>query len=317
VSATWSLRSRRTVAAAVTALALVVSLLGVDAAVPAASGAAVSGSQHEVPYHGAPGVTFLCGPDGAYGCTPGYQGTNVPSKAWQAYGCPNASGCPATPHNCTLYAAFRLNQAGVVPSWTADASSWANQAAVRGVAVNQTPAVGSIAEWNLGKGHVAYVEGFDANGIILSMDWWSSPTATPGWPKGYTSVVYIAKNSAAWPDNFIHFRDVIGSYAVSFTSSEYDSLTKAADYFGVRRSDVLVYGVQVLLFIDAATRSSGGLHVTAPTPSGGSRSRVANYYDTARLNEVRQLAQRTGVTTQQLHDIGADVLIYLWWVNTH
>jgi hypothetical protein len=298
-------------------VALVVSVLGVDLAAPGTSGAAVSATQHELPYHGAPGVTFICGPDSAYGCTPGYHGTNVPANAWQAYGCPNASGCPTTPHNCTLYAAFRLNQVGVVPNWTADASSWANQAASRGVVVNQTAAVGAIAEWNLGKGHVAYVEGFDANGVVLTMDWWSSPTATPSWPKGYTSLVYIAKNSIAWPDNFIHFRDVIGSYSVTFSATDYANLTQAADYFDIRRSDVTVYGARLLLFLDAVTRSSGGLHLTPPPAPTGTQTRVANYYDVAELNAVKELALRTGVTPVQLHDIGAHLLIYLWYISTH
>jgi PKD repeat protein len=193
------------------------SLAGTGVIDAAPAGAAVSNTQHLLPAFGAEGVTFQCGPDNAYGCTPGYTGSNVPAYMWDAYGCDNgASGCPDTPHNCTLYAAYKLNQIGVVPNWWDDPTNWATQAATRGERVDQSPAVGSFAQWNLGKGHVAYVEGVDATGITLTMDWWSSAVQTPLWPNGYTSRVRIARTSPAYPDNFIHYEDVTPT--ASFTA---------------------------------------------------------------------------------------------------
>jgi len=169
--------------------------------------AAVATTQHQHPSLGVPGVStpYLCGPDVGYSCTSGYTGTNATGWARNYYGCPYASGCPAgTPHNCTLYAAFRLMQNGVTLSWYDNANRWAIQANSHGTPVDQSPAVGSIAQWNSGSGHVAYVEASDASGITITMD--DYYTSKP-WPNGYTARVHIAIGSQAWPDNFIHFKD--------------------------------------------------------------------------------------------------------------
>jgi surface antigen len=154
-------------------------------------------------------VSYICKPTGGYSCTTasGYKGTNATGWAWTDYGCPSyASGCPNTPHNCTLYAAYRLMQNGVnYPGWYDNANKWAQQANLHGVAVNQTPAVGAIAQWNSGtNGHVAYVEASDSGGITLTMD--DYYTSLP-YPNGYTATVHINKGSQAWPDNFIHSKD--------------------------------------------------------------------------------------------------------------
>ena len=200
--------SNRTARAVTAAVVAVAAWAGVLSAGTVPANASVAGTQHVLPAFGASGVSFLCGPDIAYSCTPGYTGTNVPASAWAAYGCPNASGCPSTPHNCTLYAMYRLNLVGVVPNWSADASAWAANASADGVKVDQTATAGAIAQWNAFKGHVAYVESVSASSVTLTMDWWSSATATPYWPDGYTSRVRIAVDSPAWPDNFLHFKDV-------------------------------------------------------------------------------------------------------------
>ena len=93
----------------------------------------------------------------------GYDGSNAIGWAAHDYGCPYASGCSTgTPHNCTLYAAFRLMENGYGnPGWSDNADEWAIRASENGVPVNQTPDVGSIAEWNGGVGHVAYVESWE------------------------------------------------------------------------------------------------------------------------------------------------------------
>ena len=175
------------------------------------SSASVASTQHEHPNSGVAGVDVLC-TSSDYSCTPGYTGSNATGWAWTFYGCPNyASGCGVgTPHNCTLYAAFRLMQNGYAnPGWSGNANQWAVEASRHGVLVNQTPAVGAIAEWNSGDGgHVAYVEASTSGGITLTMDDWYD--AAP-YPNGYTREVHIAPGSPAWPDNFIHFKDQGGS----------------------------------------------------------------------------------------------------------
>lgn len=174
------------------------------------SPAAVAMTQNKHPNLGVPGVSYRppvgCEPDPGYSCTPGYTGTNATGWAWSFYGCPKqASGCSAgTPHNCTLYVAFRLMQNGVTLNWYDDAKNWSIRANSSHVPVDQTPAVGAIAQWNSGiSGHVAYVEASDASGITITMD--DYYTSQP-WPNGYTARVHIAIGSPAWPDNFIHFQ---------------------------------------------------------------------------------------------------------------
>ena len=193
---------------------MVLVVLGTSIAIVTASGstraeAAVSSSQHSHPNLGVSGVTYLCGPTTGYSCTPGYTGTNASGWAWSDYGCPSyASGCPGSPHNCTLYAAFRLMGNGYGnPGWSANATNWASDASAHGVAVDQSPVVGSIAQWNLGVGHVAYVEQVNKTNIVISMD--DYYTSNP-WPVGYTASVQINNGSPAWPDNFIHFKDQEG-----------------------------------------------------------------------------------------------------------
>ncbi len=212
----WLARLGAPILAAVVLVALLAAL-GPAGERPA--GAAVASTQNLLPSVGATGVTYLCGPNAAYGCTPGYTGDNVPASMWSAYGCDNASGCPDTPHNCYLWIAYRLNQEGIVPTWTADASDWDTNAAATGVPVDQTPAVGSVAQWNLApKGHVAWVESLGADGsITLTMDWWGSAATTPSTPGGYTAWIKIDSGSPAWPDNFLHYEQV--AVTAAFTKS--------------------------------------------------------------------------------------------------
>ena len=185
--------------------------------------AAVATTQHELPGSGSPGVMVECQSAG-YSCTPGYSGSNATGWAWVDYGCPSyAAGCAAgTPHNCTLYAAFRLMRNGYGnPGWSGNADQWAEKASAHGTLVNQTPDVGAIAEWNSdGDGHVAYVESSDSGGITLTMDDWSDRAP---YPNGYTAEMHIAPGSPAWPDNFIHFADQSGSGSATASSAPSDS----------------------------------------------------------------------------------------------
>ncbi|WP_189155668.1 FG-GAP-like repeat-containing protein [Lentzea pudingi] len=109
-------------------------------------------------------------------------------------------------HNCTNYAAYRLQRNGANASYLQGhgmAYQWGSRAAQYGVPVNSTPAVGAIAWWaaNSGgsgsTGHVAYVEEVGPGYIVVSEDNWGGnfhwKKMTPG---GY------------YPTGFIHFKDM-------------------------------------------------------------------------------------------------------------
>jgi surface antigen len=91
------------------------------------------------------------------------------------------------------------------------ATAWAANAQSHGVTVNQTPTVGSVAQWyandpNIGSdGHVAIVEQVGPNDsyIVISQDNWSSDVDKYGWA---LILANTANQGEPWPDNFIHFR---------------------------------------------------------------------------------------------------------------
>lgn len=141
---------------------------------------------------------FSCA-GGGYNGTPAQIGGNgwTTSEYW-SYGSPGPNG---TRHNCTTYAAYRLQQNGTpYPGWTGNANQWATKASPS-VLVDQTPAVGAIAQWNGGEsGHVAYVEAVTATYIVTTSDSYD----------GGTDRQEIPLNSPYMPDNFIHFKDYYG-----------------------------------------------------------------------------------------------------------
>ena len=147
-------------------------------------------------------MTRLCGPNAAYACTTGgYAGQST--GWWGAkYGAGYASSNAYGYHNCVLYAAYKIAQNGVGdPGWSDNANGWDTGAWNHGVHVDQSPAVGAIAQWNGGGfGHVAYVEVVGAGYIELTDDNYGS-NVTNRWR--------INAGSAAWPDNFIHFHDLV------------------------------------------------------------------------------------------------------------
>jgi surface antigen len=110
-----------------------------------------SPSTHPLPNYGVAGVAYLCLSAG-YDCTAGGYGAAAAQASgwpWRDYGSGYASTNAAGPHNCTLYTAYRLKQAGLAdPGWYANANDWANQASAHGTPVDQTAAVGAIAQWN-------------------------------------------------------------------------------------------------------------------------------------------------------------------------
>lgn len=183
-----------------TAATLALSSLAIG--VPVAS-AAVSSSVNKLPgSSGATGVTRLCGPSYGYACsTGGYNGTSSQIggngwATWQYWS--HGSGTSTQKHNCTTYAAFKLQQNGFAyPGWTGHAMDWDAKAAAAGTRVDQTAAVGAIAQWNAN--HVAYIEVVTSSYIEVTDDSYGANT---------TNRYRIAVGSNAWPDNVIHFKDL-------------------------------------------------------------------------------------------------------------
>jgi surface antigen len=115
---------------------------------------------------------------------------------------------------CTNYVAFVESSVYGVPTPTyalGNATNWATAAERDGVTVDQTPTVGSVAQWyandpHIGSdGHVAIVEQVGPNDsyIVVSQDNWSSDTDRYGWA---LILAGTPNQGEPWPDNFIHFR---------------------------------------------------------------------------------------------------------------
>ena len=181
---------------------------------PCAALANPAGSGHSTPNYGVSGVSFQCGAAQNYTCTAGgYNGGSAAGSGWpwSLYGGQWASYVGNDPHNCTLYSAFRVHQNGVGnPGWSDNANGWANKAWAHGTPVDQSPAPGAIAQWNVpgAFGHVAYVESVDAggSGITITEDNYID-SSSRYYPGGFTARIHINAGSPAWPDNFIHFAD--------------------------------------------------------------------------------------------------------------
>ncbi|MDR7361594.1 surface antigen [Marmoricola bigeumensis] len=117
-------------------------------------------------------------------------------------------------NNCTNYAAYRLRMNGVDPAmWKSlgNADQWDDNARARGIPVNGTPAVGSIAQWN--SQHVAYVEEVapDASWIRVTESGYGPITLPNGTRVDSMSGHRTITRAGRWPDNFIHFKDLPAS----------------------------------------------------------------------------------------------------------
>ena len=187
---------------------------------PAASGS-VSNSQDLPPTY--PNwlqnpTNWPCYATPSYACTSGgYDNSTALKSGWPNahYGQGQASTNTYGMHNCTLYAAYRLEQNGLTkdPGNWGNARNWATAASADHFLVDQTPATGSIAQWNAGgagKGHVAYVESVTYSGagsvtaITITEDNFMPETGYGNLDGGYTAEVHITAGSAVWPANFIH-----------------------------------------------------------------------------------------------------------------
>jgi surface antigen len=147
----------------------------------------------------------------AYACTPGYDAVNTEGTwAWSYYGgtyALNANGY----HNCTLYAAWRLEQSGMAnPGNWGNAVDWINH-----TTYSHAPAVGSIAWWGKevagGFGHVAYVDQVNGSQVHVVADNYVGPNSD-----GYTSSGWIPASSV---DEFLHPHDVGPAYEVAFQAN--------------------------------------------------------------------------------------------------
>jgi surface antigen len=160
----------------------------------------------------------------SYACTQGgYGNKSALASGWPNtyYGKGYASTNKYGMHNCTLYVAFRLKENGFQnPGNWGNASNWATAANADHILVNQTPAVGSIAQWNAGAGgdgHVAYVESVSQNSsggvtaITITEDNFMPETGYGNLDGGYTAEIHITAGAAVWPANFIHAKDLPSS----------------------------------------------------------------------------------------------------------
>jgi surface antigen len=189
--------------------ALLLTLIaGVQWSLTRAASATVGESFHELPWTGEAGVSqsSRCASiSPGYACTiGGYAAwlTHPAGWAWSDYGGSYPSHNAYGPHNCTLYVAYLLQESGITLSWSANASEWASEAASNGAVVNQTPAAGSVAQWN--SDHIAFVDAVNARYIVITSDNFQ-PYGAGTMPGGFTDSFDIARNSPAMPDNFIHF----------------------------------------------------------------------------------------------------------------
>jgi surface antigen len=145
----------------------------------------------------------------------------------------------SVPADCTNYAAFVESTVYGVPApqpaLPVKAADWAKGALADGYTVNDTPTVGSVAQWYANdnnkvigtEGHVAIVEQVGPNDsyIVISQDNWESDTDYYGWAK----IVNTSDTPGAepWPDNFIHFRSGGQGAATTLSYAQPDRLIQS------------------------------------------------------------------------------------------
>ena len=203
------------------------------------AGANVSQSFHELPWTGQSGVyqSPRCASiSPGYACTiRGYAAwlSHPSGWAWSDYGGSYPSHNAYGPHNCTLYVAYLLQERGITLSWSANASNWASEAVNNGAVVNQTPAVGSVAQWN--SGHIAFVDAVSAENIVITSDNFQ-PYDVAMMPGGFTDSFEIARNAQAMPDNFIHFATPVTRLLVTSHSALRNPLLDTLKFQSIQAS---------------------------------------------------------------------------------
>lgn len=136
--------------------------------------------------------TFACGWRHDNGCL-SRTGFDPRRSHWGQY--TNSRG------NCTNYVAYRLRRNGAPPlRGTGSAWSWKDR--VRSQygrrAVDHTPAIGAVAWWGSGRGHVAYVEYVSARGAVYLSE--------SAWNLGSRRRV-LRRGQRGYPDAFLHLKD--------------------------------------------------------------------------------------------------------------
>ena len=202
---TWSYAPVRILVLFTFALTLIA---GSQVSFSGVANATVSATYHELPWTGEAGVSQsprCAAISPGYACTVGGYAawlTHPSGWAWNDYGGSYPSHNAYGPHNCTLYVAYLLQESGINLTWSANAFDWASEAASNGAVVNQTPTVGSVAQWN--SDHIAFVDAVTPNYIVITSDNFQ-PYGVGMMPGGFTDSFSISRNSPAMPDNFIHF----------------------------------------------------------------------------------------------------------------
>lgn len=123
---------------------------------------------------------------------------------------------------CHSWVAYRLNElnADVLDGATFDddylmtaghewgnPSNWDTAAPAVGIAVDSTPALGSVAWWADDGAHVAYVESMNRDGTILVSE------MNADWHNGFDFAT-LRPGGHRWPDAFIHIADRPGGSGV-------------------------------------------------------------------------------------------------------
>jgi alpha-tubulin suppressor-like RCC1 family protein/surface antigen len=152
-------------------------------------------------------ATRLC--DGYSECsTGGYTTHGYPSHESTSYWSMDPGG------ECTNYAAYVESAVFGAPTPSfllGNADEWAETAGAHGIEVNNTPTVGSVAEWNAGdygmgsEGHVAIVEAVGPDNSYVDISQQNIITDTNGYDWERIHATQPSNRWEPWPDNFIHF----------------------------------------------------------------------------------------------------------------
>lgn len=231
------------------------------------------------PATGDPGVHIICAQTPSYACAGGgYNASTMQTGAaggwaWRFYGPGYATSNAYGLHNCTLYAAYRLELNGVTLGWSANATDWGRMTLKNnpGVPVNGSPAAGAIAVWHGrpgSEGHVAYVESTPGSAIVVSED------------NAYINLTrqeQIDRTSPDWPDAFIHFHDLAPvtddltgdskvdildvSYMLSVWQTTYDPNVYPNSFWNVRKARSDLNHDRIINVFDLSNLLS---HWTAP-----------------------------------------------------
>jgi surface antigen len=200
-------RRRRFVACAAAVCLTTFVGFGVERALPAdaSSGAAAYG----YPYPNAPDCDELTGAN----CVPDQWGfVQGQCHSWVAYRLNelNAAELQGT-----------FNDTYLQPSgqeW-GDAWHWGTAAGAAGFAVDDQPALGSVAWWSADGGHVAYVEGLNDDGSVTISE------MNADLHNGFDFATL--RRGVRWPDGFIHVADLPSTTTSSTTAPTTTTVTTA------------------------------------------------------------------------------------------